>query len=54
MFPGLFMRKPDKAAALKQLKTYVALFGAWVAVIRVTPYIFHYFLGQKEELLLEL
>ncbi|XP_019244338.1 PREDICTED: mitochondrial import receptor subunit TOM6 homolog [Nicotiana attenuata] len=51
MFPGLFMRKPDKAAALK---TYVALFGAWVGVIRVTPYISQYFSGQKEELLLEL
>ncbi|RDX94134.1 Mitochondrial import receptor subunit TOM6-like protein, partial [Mucuna pruriens] len=38
MFPGMFMRKPDKAAALKQLKSHVAMFGAWVVVIRVTPY----------------
>ncbi|KAK7830540.1 mitochondrial import receptor subunit tom6 like protein [Quercus suber] len=42
MFPGMFMRKPDKAVALKQLKSHVAMFGAWVAVIRVTPYILHY------------
>lgn len=48
------MRKPDKAAALKQLKTHVALFGTWVAVIRVTPYILHYFSDSKEELMLEL
>lgn len=54
MFPGMFMRKPDKAAALKQLRTHVAMFGAWVAVIRVTPYILHYLSGEKEELKLEL
>ncbi|KAF4356818.1 hypothetical protein F8388_013960 [Cannabis sativa] len=35
MFPGMFMRKPDKAVALKQLKTHVLMFGSWVAVIRV-------------------
>ncbi|KAJ0077627.1 hypothetical protein Patl1_36301 [Pistacia atlantica] len=50
MFPGLFMRKPDKAAALKQLRTHVAMFGAWVAVVRVTPYILHYFSAESEEL----
>ncbi|XP_047939594.1 mitochondrial import receptor subunit TOM6 homolog [Salvia hispanica] len=54
MFPGMFMRKPDKAAALKQLKSHVAMFGAWVVVIRVTPYVLHYFSDQKEELKLEL
>ncbi|KAJ0935589.1 putative mitochondrial import receptor subunit TOM6 [Helianthus annuus] len=27
MFPGMFMRKPDKEAALKQLRVHVALFG---------------------------
>ncbi|CAN4107607.1 unnamed protein product [Withania somnifera] len=53
MFSGMFMRKPDKAAALKQLKTHVLLFGTWVAVIRVTPYILHYLLDQKEELKLD-
>ncbi|XP_044509422.1 mitochondrial import receptor subunit TOM6 homolog [Mangifera indica] len=53
MFPGMFMRKPDKAAALKQLKTHVAMFGAWVAVVRVTPYILHYFAGETDELKLE-
>ncbi|KAJ6985446.1 hypothetical protein NC653_023409 [Populus alba x Populus x berolinensis] len=29
MFPGLFMKKPDKAEALKQLRSHVAMFGAW-------------------------
>ncbi|KAK9286530.1 hypothetical protein L1049_014928 [Liquidambar formosana] len=53
MFPGMFARKPDKAVALKQLRTHVAMFGAWVAVIRVTPYILHYFCDEKEELKLE-
>ncbi|XP_059296964.1 mitochondrial import receptor subunit TOM6 homolog [Lycium barbarum] len=52
MFP--FMRKPDKSAALKQLKTHVALFGTCVTLIRVTPYILHYFSDQKEQLLLDL
>jgi hypothetical protein len=33
MFPGMFMRKPDKAVALKQLKSHVAMFGTWVLVI---------------------
>ncbi|KAL3844352.1 hypothetical protein ACJIZ3_001755 [Penstemon smallii] len=26
MFPGMFMRKPDKAAALKQLKSHVGMY----------------------------
>ncbi|GKV24329.1 hypothetical protein SLEP1_g33957 [Rubroshorea leprosula] len=54
MFPGFVMRKPDKAAALKQLKVHVALFGAWVAAIRITPYVLHYFFDESEELKLEL
>ncbi|KAG5581654.1 hypothetical protein H5410_052281 [Solanum commersonii] len=41
--------KPEKADALKQLGTHVALFGVWVAVIRITPYILNYFSDQKEE-----
>ncbi|KAI4295578.1 hypothetical protein L6164_035611 [Bauhinia variegata] len=53
MFAGMFQR-PNKAEALKQLKTQVAIFGAWVAVIRATPYILHYLSGEKEELKLEL
>ncbi|XVE94100.1 hypothetical protein REPUB_Repub01dG0251900 [Reevesia pubescens] len=53
MFPGMFMRKPDKAEALKQLKKHVAIFGVFVAVIRVTPYIFHYLSDEKEELKLD-
>ncbi|KAK2978365.1 hypothetical protein RJ640_016467 [Escallonia rubra] len=32
MFPGMFVKKPDKQVALKQLRTHVAFFGAWVAV----------------------
>ncbi|XP_054786471.1 mitochondrial import receptor subunit TOM6 homolog [Prosopis cineraria] len=54
MFPGMFMRKPDKAAALKQLKSHVAMFSAWVVAIRVTPYVLHYLIGEKDELKLEL
>ncbi|RAL38863.1 hypothetical protein DM860_015224 [Cuscuta australis] len=54
MFPGMFMRKPDKAVALKQLKNHVAMFGAWVVVIRVAPYILHFLSDQKEELILDL
>ncbi|KAL6348039.1 hypothetical protein AAG906_037768 [Vitis piasezkii] len=50
MFSGMFARKPDKAVALKQLRTHVVMFGAWVAVVRVTPYILHYFSDEKEEL----
>ncbi|KAI4298391.1 hypothetical protein L6164_031958 [Bauhinia variegata] len=34
MFPGLFQR-PNKAEALKQLRSQLAIFGAWVAVIRI-------------------
>lgn len=48
------MRKPDKAVALKQLRTHVTKFGAWVALIRVTPYILHYLSGEKEDFKLEL
>ncbi|XP_057456351.1 mitochondrial import receptor subunit TOM6 homolog [Lotus japonicus] len=54
MFPGMFMRKPDKAAALKQLKSHVAMFGTWVVLIRVTPYVLHFLTSEKEELKLEL
>jgi len=54
MFPGMFMRKPDKAVALKQLKSHVAMFGTWVLVIRVTPYILHFLNRENEELKLEL
>lgn len=47
------MRKPDKAVALKQLRSHVAMFGVWVAVIRVTPYVLHYLSDEKEELKLD-
>nr|GEW17789.1 mitochondrial import receptor subunit TOM6 homolog [Tanacetum cinerariifolium] len=69
MFPGMFMRKPDKAVALKQLRVHVGLFGAWVAAIRlrvhvglfgawvaairVAPYVLHYFSDTKDELVLD-
>ncbi|GMP38086.1 hypothetical protein CsSME_00009479 [Camellia sinensis var. sinensis] len=35
MFPSMFARKPDKEVALKQLRTHVAMFGAWVAVTKI-------------------
>ncbi|KAH1150168.1 hypothetical protein GLYMA_16G059100v4 [Glycine max] len=50
----MFMRKPDKAAAQKQLKSHAAMFGAWVVVIRVTPYVLHFLSTKKEELKLDL
>ncbi|GMH02735.1 hypothetical protein Nepgr_004574 [Nepenthes gracilis] len=52
MFSGFFQKKPDKAEALRQLRVHVAMFGAWVAAIRVTPYLLHYF--QTDELKLDL
>ncbi|XP_019053064.1 PREDICTED: mitochondrial import receptor subunit TOM6 homolog [Nelumbo nucifera] len=54
MFLGGFPRKPDKAAALKQLTTHVTIFGIWVAVVRATPYVLHYLCEEKEELKLDL
>ncbi|XP_008809473.1 mitochondrial import receptor subunit TOM6 homolog [Phoenix dactylifera] len=54
MFLGAIPRRPDKATAYKQLKTHLSIMGAWVAVIRVTPYILHYLCQEKEELKLEL
>ncbi|KAG1347972.1 mitochondrial import receptor subunit TOM6 [Cocos nucifera] len=54
MFLGAMPRRPDKATAYKQLKTHLTIMGAWVAVIRVTPYILHYLSQEKEELKLEL
>ncbi|KAM7459250.1 hypothetical protein LguiA_027460 [Lonicera macranthoides] len=53
MFSSMFARKPDKEAALKQLKSHVAMFGAWVVVVRVTPYILHYLSDHNEELKLD-
>ncbi|VVB00609.1 unnamed protein product [Arabis nemorensis] len=50
MFPGMFMRKPDKAVALKELRTHVALFGTWVVVVRAVPYVLSYFSDSKDEL----
>ncbi|KAB2635742.1 mitochondrial import receptor subunit TOM6-like protein [Pyrus ussuriensis x Pyrus communis] len=52
MFP-MFMQKPDKAEALKQLRSHVAMFGAWVLAIRATPYVLHLLSGEKDELRLE-
>ncbi|XP_019056284.1 PREDICTED: mitochondrial import receptor subunit TOM6 homolog [Tarenaya hassleriana] len=54
MFPGMFMRKPDKAVALKQLRTHVALFAGWVVVVRAAPYVLAYLSDSKEELKIEL
>ncbi|XP_043712367.1 mitochondrial import receptor subunit TOM6 homolog [Telopea speciosissima] len=54
MFLGAFPRKPDKATALKQLRTQVTIFGVVVAVIRITPYLLHYLCEEEEELKLDL
>ncbi|KVD98101.1 hypothetical protein Ccrd_024306 [Cynara cardunculus var. scolymus] len=53
MFPGMFMRKPDKQVALKQLRVHVAMFGSWVVAIRVAPYLLHYFSDNNDELVLD-
>ncbi|GFY89966.1 Mitochondrial import receptor subunit like [Actinidia chinensis var. chinensis] len=53
MFASMFPRKPDKEVALKQLRTHVAMFGLWVAVVRATPYVLHYFSDHNEELKLD-
>ncbi|KAK4752121.1 hypothetical protein SAY87_020919 [Trapa incisa] len=53
MFSGMFMSKPDKEEALKQLRSHVTMFGIWVAAIRVAPYVLHYFCDEKEELKLD-
>ncbi|RRT60566.1 hypothetical protein BHE74_00000206 [Ensete ventricosum] len=54
MFLGGFPRRPDKATAYKKLKTHLTIMGAWIAVVRVTPYVLHYLSREKEELKLEL
>ncbi|CAN0913873.1 Mitochondrial import receptor subunit TOM6 homolog [Linum grandiflorum] len=54
MFPGMFLKKPDKAAAYKELKFHAAMFAGWVAVIRISPYLLHYLsAAEKEELKLD-
>ncbi|KAL7263735.1 hypothetical protein ACSBR1_001815 [Camellia fascicularis] len=53
MFPGMFARKPDKEVALKQLRSHVAMFGVWIAVVRITPYVLHYFSDRNEQLNLD-
>ncbi|KAK9108759.1 hypothetical protein Sjap_016819 [Stephania japonica] len=53
MILGSIPRRPDKATALKQLKSHVAMFGIWVAVVRLTPYVLHYLCEEKEELKLD-
>ncbi|CAL5385713.1 unnamed protein product [Camellia sinensis] len=53
MFPGMFARKPDKEVALKQLRSHVAMFGVWVTVVRITPYVLHYFSDRNEQLNLD-
>ncbi|XP_020275959.1 mitochondrial import receptor subunit TOM6 homolog [Asparagus officinalis] len=53
MFLGA-LRRPDKATAHKELKKHLSLMAAWIAVIRVTPYVLHYLSQEKEELKLEL
>ncbi|KAG0496063.1 hypothetical protein HPP92_000754 [Vanilla planifolia] len=54
MFLGAIPQRPDKATAYRQLKRHLAIVGAWVTVIRLTPYILHLLNKEKEELKLEL
>ncbi|THU46807.1 hypothetical protein C4D60_Mb09t08780 [Musa balbisiana] len=46
MFLGGFPRRPDNATAYKKLKTHLTIMGAWIAVIRVTPYLL---VGELED-----
>lgn len=50
----MFMRKPDRETAYRQLKKNLACFAACIAVIRITPYVLHFLSQEKEELVLEL
>ncbi|XP_019082386.1 PREDICTED: mitochondrial import receptor subunit TOM6 homolog [Camelina sativa] len=54
MFPAMFMQKPDKAVALKEFKSHVALFGACVVLIRSATYVLSYFSDSMEELKIDL
>ncbi|TQD95405.1 hypothetical protein C1H46_018963 [Malus baccata] len=45
--------RPDKAEALKQLRSHVAMFRAWVVAIRATPYVLHLLSEEKDKLKLE-
>ncbi|CAH2053349.1 unnamed protein product [Thlaspi arvense] len=54
MFSGMFMKKPEKAVALKELKQNVALFGGGVVLIRLAPYVLAYFSDSKQELKIDL
>ncbi|KAL9234279.1 hypothetical protein vseg_009167 [Gypsophila vaccaria] len=52
MFGGMFRKKPSKAAAMKELRSNAVAFVAFVAAVRVAPYLLSYF--QKDELTLDL
>ncbi|XP_019096849.1 PREDICTED: mitochondrial import receptor subunit TOM6 homolog [Camelina sativa] len=54
MFPGVFMQKPEKSVALKELKSHVALFAACVVLIRSATYVLSYFSDSMEELKIDL
>ncbi|XP_019092243.1 PREDICTED: mitochondrial import receptor subunit TOM6 homolog [Camelina sativa] len=54
MFPGVFMQKPDKAVALKELKSHVTLFGACVVLVRSATYVLSYFSDSMEDLKINL
>jgi len=55
MFLGAIPRRPDKAAAYKQLRQHLTILGIWVAAIRVAPYVAHFLSKDKDvELKLEL
>ncbi|KAJ7531797.1 hypothetical protein O6H91_14G059100 [Diphasiastrum complanatum] len=54
MFLGSMPRRPEKAAAFKQLRQHLSMLGVWLAAIRAAPYVVHLlFKDRNEELKLD-
>lgn len=47
-------RRPEKAAAHKQLRQHLTILGVWVLAVRLTPYVLHFLTKEPDVLKLEL